>query len=105
MACAGKRFLPCRNSRECCFSPRRRLQLGQETGRTPIVDACQPQMIPSWFYGLFFLSGISGLMYEIVWIRMLTRILGSTVYATATALAAFMLGLALGSFLVGRVID
>ena len=58
-----------------------------------------------WLYLLFFLSGISGLMYEVVWVRMLTRILGSTVYATSTVLAAFMAGLALGSLLVGRFID
>jgi spermidine synthase len=58
-----------------------------------------------WLYFLFFLSGISGLMYEVVWVRMLTRILGSTVYATSTVLAAYMAGLVLGSFLMGRVID
>src|SRR5581483_11002796 len=58
-----------------------------------------------WLYVLFFLSGISGLMYEVVWVRMLTRILGSTVYATGTVLAAFMAGLALGSWLGGRLVD
>jgi spermidine synthase len=36
---------------------------------------------------------------------MLTRILGNTVYATSTVLAAFMAGLALGSFLAGRWVD
>ncbi|HTY21815.1 MAG TPA: fused MFS/spermidine synthase [Desulfomonilaceae bacterium] len=56
-------------------------------------------------YILFFASGISGLMYEVVWLRMLTRITGVTIYATATVLAAFMSGLALGSFLLGRFID
>ena len=54
-------------------------------------------------YVLFFTSGISGLMYEVVWLRMLTRITGVTVYATATVVAAFMAGLALGSFLFGRL--
>jgi spermidine synthase len=56
-------------------------------------------------YFLFFLSGISGLVYEVVWVRMLTRVLGNTVYATSTVLAAFMAGLALGSYAVGRFID
>lgn len=59
----------------------------------------------AWLYALFFLSGISGLMYEVVWLRMLTRILGSTTYAVSTVLAAFMAGLALGSVLVGRFVD
>jgi spermidine synthase len=61
--------------------------------------------VPGWLYALFFLSGISGLLYEVVWFRMLGRILGNTAYATATVLAAFMAGLALGSLLTGRAID
>lgn len=52
---------------------------------------------------LFFASGISGLVFETVWLRMLTRILGSTVYATSVILGAYMAGLALGSFLLGRM--
>jgi spermidine synthase len=56
-------------------------------------------------YGLFFLSGISWLMYEVVWVRMLPHILGSTIFATSTVLAVFMAGLALGSFLIGRWAD
>ncbi len=56
-------------------------------------------------YFIFFGSGISGLMYEVVWLRMLARIMGVTIYATSTVVAAFMAGLALGSFLFGRFID
>ncbi|MEW6263882.1 MAG: fused MFS/spermidine synthase [Thermodesulfobacteriota bacterium] len=51
----------------------------------------------------FFLSGLSGLMYQTVWVRMLTRLLGSTTPATATVLAVFMAGLALGGLLGGRL--
>ena len=58
-----------------------------------------------WLYLLFFASGISGLMYEVVWVRMLTRILGSTSFATSTVLAVFMGGLALGCLLAGRFAD
>lgn len=53
-------------------------------------------------YLIFFLSGIGGLIYETVWLRILIRILGCTVYATSIILGAFMAGLALGSFLIGR---
>jgi spermidine synthase len=53
----------------------------------------------------FFLSGGSGLIYETVWVRMLTRYVGATTYATSTVLAVFMAGLALGSYLGGRVAD
>ena len=51
---------------------------------------------------LFFFSGFSGLVYEVVWLRMLIRILGSTTYATAVVLAAFMAGMAAGSYFIGR---
>jgi spermidine synthase len=53
----------------------------------------------------FFLSGCSGLIYQTVWVRMLTRYLGATTHATATVLVVFMAGLALGSFLGGRFAD
>lgn len=51
---------------------------------------------------LFFLSGSVGLVYEVVWLRMAIRVFGCTTYATSVVLAAFMAGLALGSWLIGR---
>lgn len=54
---------------------------------------------------LFFLSGACGLIYEVVWMRMLTLVFGATAFATATILAAFFAGLALGSFYFGQVAD
>ena len=55
--------------------------------------------------GLFFLSGISGLLYEVAWTRMLHLLFGDTVLAVSTVLASFMAGLALGSFWSGRYVD
>ncbi|MBM4371673.1 MAG: fused MFS/spermidine synthase, partial [Deltaproteobacteria bacterium] len=52
---------------------------------------------------LFFASGAAGLLYEVVWLRMLIRAFGVTVYAVTTVLAVFMGGLALGAFLGGRL--
>ena len=54
---------------------------------------------------LFFLSGATGLVYEVVWHKMLVLVFGSTAFATATILASFMFGLALGSFCFGRLAD
>ena len=54
---------------------------------------------------LFILSGISGLIYEVVWTRLLTLTFGNTVYAVSAVLSSFMAGLALGSFLIGRYSD
>ncbi len=52
--------------------------------------------------GLFLLSGVSGLVYQVIWARQLTLIFGATSPAITTVLAAFMLGLALGSYAAGR---
>jgi len=53
----------------------------------------------------FFLTGITGLVYELVWVRMLILSFGSTQFAVTTVLTTFMAGLAIGSLLFGRVID
>ncbi len=50
-------------------------------------------------------SGSCGLIYEILWMKMLTLVIGNTVFSITTVLTAFMGGLALGSFLAGRFID
>ncbi|HEY9870980.1 MAG TPA: fused MFS/spermidine synthase [Candidatus Obscuribacterales bacterium] len=54
---------------------------------------------------LFVASGLSSLIYQVVWTRLLVLVFGSTTFATATVLAVFMGGLALGSYLAGRVSD
>ena len=54
---------------------------------------------------LFFVSGACGLIYEVLWARLLTLSFGVTVLAAATVIAAFMGGLALGSYLFGRWAD
>lgn len=53
----------------------------------------------------FFFSGAAGLIYQVVWTRMLTQIFGNTTYAIATVLSAFMAGLAIGSYLFGQIAD
>lgn len=54
---------------------------------------------------IYLLSGVSGLVYQVLWQRMLALTFGVSPYATATVLAAFMAGLALGGYLAGRVAD
>jgi spermidine synthase len=53
----------------------------------------------------FFVSGAAGLLYEVVWMRLLGLLFGHTVYAVTTVLAAYMGGLAAGSLLLGRRAD
>ncbi|NJN66086.1 MAG: fused MFS/spermidine synthase [Chloroflexaceae bacterium] len=59
----------------------------------------------SWktlLYLLFLLSGFSGLVYQVVWVRQFGLVFGVTTYAVGTVLTAFFAGLALGSWLVAR---
>lgn len=54
---------------------------------------------------LYFLSGALALVYQVVWARMMVHVFGSTAAATGTVLAAFMTGLAVGSWYIGRIAD
>ncbi len=54
---------------------------------------------------LFFLSGFSGLVLEVVWVRLAALALGVTVFAVSTVVAGFMGGLALGGWLGAQVSD
>ena len=51
---------------------------------------------------VFFASGISALLYQVVWLKYLGLIFGNTVYAAATLIAVFLGGLGIGAFLFSR---
>jgi spermidine synthase len=53
----------------------------------------------------FFTSGACGLIHEVAWTRLLRLVMGNTTFSITTVLCAFMGGLALGSYLGGRIID
>ena len=52
-----------------------------------------------------FCSGISALIYQLLWLRLLGLVFGVTTYAASTVWASFMAGLALGSIGAGRLAD
>lgn len=54
---------------------------------------------------LFFLSGVSGLIYQIAWVRQSVFTFGVSVYAYSAVIGAYMIGLALGSYMMGERID
>jgi spermidine synthase len=56
-------------------------------------------------YALFFLSGAAGLVYQVVWSRLLNEVFGVTAHAVTAVLATYLGGLALGSWLLGRFAD
>ena len=51
---------------------------------------------------LFFLSGFGGLVYQILWMRELGLLFGTTAHAAATTAASFFLGLGAGSAFFGE---
>src|SRR5205814_4796804 len=59
----------------------------------------------SALYVVFLRSGATGLVYEVIWVRLTGLVFGNTSLAISTVLGAFMAGLALGSWKLGRKAD
>jgi spermidine synthase len=60
---------------------------------------------PRLVLAIFILSGAAGLMYEVVWSRQLVLVFGNTTQAVSTILTGFFGGMAVGSFIGGRLAD
>ncbi|MDA8018205.1 MAG: fused MFS/spermidine synthase [Thermoanaerobaculia bacterium] len=56
-----------------------------------------------WILPMIFLSGAVSFTLEILWTRLLTLLLGGSVYAFATMLASFLAGIALGASWGARI--
>ena len=54
---------------------------------------------------LLFVSGCAALIYQVIWIKQLSLVVGVEVYAITTAISAFFGGLALGGLLFGGWAD
>ncbi len=61
-------------------------------------------MLPA-LHLIFFASGVSGLIYEVVWVREFSRLFGNTVYSAALVTGVFILGLGAGAWIAGAAID
>ncbi len=62
--------------------------------------------VPAWLLLVgFAVAGATSLAYEVLWTRVLVYFTGQTIYAFTTILACFLVGLALGSFALGRFAD
>ena len=73
--------------------------------RSANADRWRQPSITALLLLLFFLSGITGLVYEVAWARNAAVIFGSTLHSTSTMLAVFMGGLAAGSLFFGWLAD
>lgn len=70
-----------------------------------MIERSERQPLYRWAWVLFFFSGLTGLIYQILWTRRLTLVFGHSILAVSTVVTAYMGGLALGSWLGGRRAD
>ena len=63
------------------------------------------QAQPAWMLPLMLVSGANAFLYEVLWTRMLAHVIGGSIYAFATMLAAFLTGIAIGGGLAGKVAE
>jgi spermidine synthase len=75
------------------------------SGSAPIAAALFMSALPRYLYAFVAISGMSGLIYEVVWMRALGLHFGTSTPAVTTVLAAFMAGLGLGNVWLGRRAD
>ena len=61
-------------------------------------------LVPFSFF-TFFLSGLSALIYELTWVRLLKNIFGSDNLALSTMLTVFIGGIGFGTYISGRLIN
>lgn len=70
-----------------------------------LTDSVSPRRLFAIASLLFFLSGLAALTYEVIWFKRLSHIWGSSTQAHASVVAAFLVGLALGAWILGRWAD
>jgi len=68
----------------------------------PFVRPFSSKFIP---YLCLFLSGLTSLTYELIWIKQLRLVFGGTLYAISAVLCAFMAGLALGAWGISKYLQ
>ena len=78
-------------------------RVASKSSAIPVPHAASPALlIPAL---LLFVSGAAALVYQVLWIKQLSLVVGVEVYAITTGISAFFAGLALGGWLFGRWAD
>ena len=74
----------------------------QPTGDTKQSNEAVASPGGQWIMPLMLISGATSFAWEILWTRMLGHVVGASVFAFATMLASFLLGIGLGSAAASR---
>ncbi|MCW0921812.1 fused MFS/spermidine synthase [Pseudomonas sp. RG1] len=78
-------------------------RIASKPSAIPVPQAASTtSMIPAL---LLCISGAAALIYQVLWIKQLSLVVGVEVYAITTGISAFFAGLALGGWLFGRWAD
>ncbi|WP_085714915.1 fused MFS/spermidine synthase [Pseudomonas sp. B28(2017)] len=78
-------------------------RVASKSSAIPVHHVASPALlIPAL---LLFISGAAALVYQVLWIKQLSLVVGVEVYAITTGISAFFAGLALGGLLFGRWAD
>ena len=70
----------------------------QLSGATGARGAATP--VPRLLYLILAVSGATAMVYEMAWSRTLSMVYGSSVYGVSIMLSTYLVGIALGSWLV-----
>ncbi|HTO07665.1 MAG TPA: fused MFS/spermidine synthase [Myxococcota bacterium] len=92
------------------MSKRRRRTPGAPVPDMGLAPPLAPEPVTRWALWVFaaacfFVSGATGLVYEVTWSRRLELSFGSTQYSIGVVLAAYMAGMGLGAWRFGRLAD
>ena len=78
-------------------------RVASKSSAIPAPDVVSPALLMPAL--LLFVSGAAALVYQVLWIKQLSLVVGVEVYAITTGISAFFAGLALGGLLFGRWAD
>jgi spermidine synthase len=86
-------------------SSQRTQTIPSRPGASPLSPTARNALLFWTASTLFFLSGGTGLAYQVVWFKRFSHALGSSSFAMAAVVASFLTGLGLGAHLIGRISD
>jgi len=69
------------------------------------ADPTSKEKAQGQFYWFVFFTGFLAIGYEIVWFRIITVLVKPSAYTFSSILAVYLLGIAIGSYLMGRLLD
>lgn len=84
------------------LSARGRVAPAASPAAAPLARAAPEPAPHAWILPLMLVSGFVALSWEVLWTRLLSNLLGGSIYAFGTMLGTFLAGIALGSAIAGR---